>query len=191
MIRANLLPRPKENARIFGIEIDIAYLRQALAGLLTVALVAALGVGIEELAVHRLRADAMARETQLAARAGERAQSKQLALDVARYQAFAREADFFRRSGSVAALAVARIGNTVPPTVWLESLERDGDGYTLTGGSNSVDVLSGALLALDNALPQTSASLLSIDNHTTGRDGVRFRAQLHDSVATAAPVSTR
>ena len=33
MIRANLLPRPKETFSLFGLELDAEYLRQALVGL--------------------------------------------------------------------------------------------------------------------------------------------------------------
>jgi Tfp pilus assembly protein PilN len=187
VIRANLLPRRKEVVRLLGVDVDRDHVREALVGLCLIALVVALGTGIEELRLHRLEDALTARETLLTEQAPERALAKRVALDVARYQEIAREAQTFRRSGPEAAIAIARIGNTVPPAVWLESIERDADGYTLAGASRSVDALSGTVLSLDGALPRTSAALLSIDNHAADRDSVHFRARLGTFDSAARP----
>jgi hypothetical protein len=172
------MPRAKAPVRLFGLEIDAEYVRQATWGLVTVALIVAIGVGIEEVRLRRLETTAVAREAAVRAGASERTAIKHLALDVARYQEFAREADAYHSSGSLAALTVARIGNTVPAAVWLETLDHDSDGYTLTGGSESVESLSGTMLSLGKALPQSNASLLNIDNHPANPASVRFRAHV-------------
>ncbi len=181
MIRANLLPRPKETLGLFGLEFDAEYVRQALLGLGIAAVVGSLGAGIETLRIHRLTGAVAEAESALAARAPERAQAKRLALDVARYQEFARQAQFFRRSGGDAALTVARIGNEVPSGVWVDQIAREQNGYDLDGGSRSVAVISGAIVSLGNALPRSTASLVDIQNR--GDDGVHFSARVASQTA--------
>ena len=178
MIRANLLPRPKERVLLLGLDIDVDYLRQAVVGLAIVVAVALLGIGIESLRLHRLEAAAADADAAIAAGAPARAESKRLALDVARYQEFSREARLYRRSGADAAVALARIGNTLPDRVWLDAMDHDAGGYRLTGGSHSVDALGGTILAIGRALPSARASLVNIDNHDAARNGVRFTARV-------------
>ena len=187
LIRANLLPRRGRFVALFGWKIEVAYLREALAGVATVGMVAAIGLGVGEVRVRGLEAAAMSRETALAGRSAQRELSKRLALDVARYQEFGREATAFRSSGAAVAIAVARIGNSVPNDVWLESLDRDAGGYTLAGASASIDVMSGTVASLGHALPDRDASLISIDNHPTDSDDVRFRAHLADPNTPTVP----
>jgi hypothetical protein len=181
MIRANLLPRPSESLALFGFQLDADYLRQALLGVSIVAAIALLGVGIEMLRLHRLGVAANDADAALLARAPVRVESKRLALEVARYQQIAREAGAVRRSGPAAAVAIARIGNAVPARVWLDSLTRTSNGFELSGGSRSVDALSGAMVMLNRALPQRTASLVSIDNRNSASDGIRFTARILDA----------
>ncbi|MBC5800201.1 MAG: hypothetical protein GIX03_07905 [Candidatus Eremiobacteraeota bacterium] len=176
MIRANLLPRPKETFGVFGVAFDAEYLRQALLGLAIAAAVTLLGAGIEALRVHRLTAAVAEADGAIAARAPERAQAKRLALDVARYQQFARQAQLFRRSGSDVAIAIARIGNEVPSGVWVDQIAHEQDAYDLNGGSRSVSVISDAMLSLGSAIPGTTASLVDIQNRSD--DGVHFSARV-------------
>ena len=183
MMRANLLARPKEMVSLFGIELDSEYLRQGLLGLAIVFAIAVLGIGMETLRLHRIEGAALDQEAVLAARASERNDSKKLALDVARYQEIAREEDSVRRSGAVAAVSIARIGNAVPARVWLDSLTHDTGGFELIGGSRSVDALGGAMLDLGAALPGRKAALVNIDNRSGSGDGVHFTAR----IANAAP----
>ncbi len=178
MIRANLLPRPKERVALAGLDIDAEYVRQALFGLLVVLAVVAIGVGIEMLRLSRLDAAATEQEARIAADAPRRAHVKTLALDVARYQSFAREARAYRRSGSDVAIALARIGNSVPARVWLDSLERQTLGYTVAGESTSVDTLGGTIVSLGKALPQTRATLVNLDNRQADGSGVHFTARV-------------
>ncbi len=187
MIRANLLPRPKETLGLFGVDFDAEYLRRAFLGLAIAAVVALLGAGIEALRIHRLTGAVAEADGAIAARAPQRAQAKRLALDVARYQQFARQAQLFRRSGSDVAIDMARIGNEVPSGVWLDQIAHEQDAYDLSGGSRSVSVISGAMLSLDNAIPGTAASLVDIQNR--GDDGVHFSARVAPRTVTAPQAS--
>ena len=178
MIRANLLPRPKERFTLFGIEVDAEYARQSLAGVAFVVLVAAVGCGIERMRLDRSQVELRALDTALDARAGERAEATRLALDVARYQEFAREAASLRRSGADAAVGIVRIGNAVPGNVWLDALERDPAGYELSGESASLDAVGGTMLRLAGMHPSSRAELVSLDAHDPNRPGIRFSARL-------------
>ncbi len=185
MMRANLLPRPKERVGFAGIDVDAEYLRQALFALAIVAIVALAGIGIESLRVARLEAAADEQDRIVASHAPMRAQIKALALEVARYQSFAREAQAYRRSGADAAIALARIGNSVPPSVWLTSLEHQTAGYDVVGGARSVDQLGSTMLSLGRAMPSSAATLVNIDNRE--REGtVRFTARVAITAAADA-----
>ena len=177
MIRANLLPRPRERVGFGGLDVDAEHARQALLGFTIVALVALVGIAIESFRVGRLEAVAAEQDRAIAAQTTMRARVKTLALDVARYQTFAREARRFRESGADAAIALARIGNSVPDRVWLTSLERQDGGYEVVGAARSVDGLGAAMFALGASTPRTRATLVNIDNRTQ-TDGVRFTARL-------------
>jgi len=178
VIRANLLPRPNRNVRLGGFDIDTEHLRQICGGIAIVLTVVAIGIAIERLRIRHLENTIALEQALVAARAQERAKTKLLALDVARFQAVARASDILQESGTEAAITIARVGNAIPTRVWLDGLASNGDGYAITGASQSVDALSGAILALDRALPMTSASLVSIDNRGGDRDGVRFAARI-------------
>lgn len=186
MIRANLLPRARERIDFGGIDIRSEYVRQTSFGLLVVAVVVAIGVGIELLRLSRLEAAATQQEIRIAANAPQRAQAKSLALEVARYQSFAAEARAYRRTGTDVALALARIGNSVPERVWVDSLERSTDGaYAIVGGAKNVDMLGGTIVSLGRANPQTHASLVSIDARQN--DGsVHFAARVADTSGSGA-----
>ena len=210
MIRANLLPRPKETIALFGFELDGEYARQALIGFAIVVAIALLGIGIETLRTQRLEAAARDAESALAVRAPERIESQRLeaaardaesalaahgpariesqrlALDVARYQEIAREAAAVGRSGATAAIEIARIGNAVPERVWLDSLAHSPSGFDLAGGTSSVDTLSGTILTLGDALPGRAASLVSIDNRDAGAAGIRFAARIAENATRTA-----
>jgi len=188
MIRANLLPRARERVGFVGVDIDSDYIRQTFFGLLVVVAVIAIGVSIELLRLTRLDAAAAEQERRIAADAPRRAEVKALALEVARYQAFASEAGAFRRSGTDAAIALARIGNSIPNRVWIDSVERVGDGgYTVAGGAGNVAVLGSTVVSLGRALPKTRAAIVTID--TRQNDGnVRFSARIADPASVASPV---
>jgi hypothetical protein len=179
-MRANLLPRPRNMIAILGIEVDSEQVRQATFGFVAIVLVALVGIGIETLRLNRIASAASAAEMSLADRAPEREDAKRLALAVGRYQEIAREEATVRRSGAIAAVAIARIGNAVPPHVWLDSLTHDTNGFELAGGSESVDALSAAILGLGRALPDRPAALATIDNRDP-TDGVRFTARISES----------
>lgn len=176
MIRANLLPRPKERVGLGGIEFDAEYVRQVIVALAIVAAIALAGIGIESLRVARLETAASQQDALIATNSARRNEAKALALDVARYQGFAREAQAYRRSGADAAVALAKIGNSVPDRVWLTSLDHQNAGYDVVGGARSVDALGGTMLSLTHALPETNAKLVNIDNHDAS--GVRFTARI-------------
>ena len=186
MIRANLLPRPKERVGLGGIDFDAEYLRQAIVALAIVAAIALAGIGIESLRVARLEAAVNQQDALIATNAARRSNAKALALEVARYQSFAREAQTYRRSGADTAFALAKIGNSVPDRVWLTSLDHQNSGYDVVGGALSVDALGGTMLSLARALPESNAKLVNIDNHNAS--GVRFTARIGPS-ATPDPIA--
>ena len=186
MIRANLLPRPKERVGLGGIDFDAEYLRQVIVSLAIVAAITLAGIGIESLRAARLEAAAMQQDELIATNAARRNAAKVLALEVARYQSFAREAQAYRRSGADAAFALAKIGNSVPDRVWLTSLDHQTAGYDVVGGARSVDALGSTMLSLSHALPDTNAKLVNIDNHNAS--GVRFTARVAAN-ATPEPVA--
>jgi Tfp pilus assembly protein PilN len=190
MMRANLLPRPKEKVDVFGFELDAEYVRQSVAGLCLVAAVAALGIGIEYFRMQRLEAAIATERQALAANAAQSAEARRLAVDVARFQALARAADAFRRSGNDAAIGVARIGNALPDRVWLDALTRKGTGYELSGTARSVDALGTTMHDLGAALPEKNPGLLSIDNRDSLRTGVTFSAQVNDRETPPPAVSS-
>jgi hypothetical protein len=182
VIRANLLPRPKETFGAFGIDLDADYVRAGILGLAIVIVVVLIGIGIEQLHLGRLRGEAQTFEAAIARNASERDESKALALEVARYQEFARQAQLSRRSGPTAAIAIARIGNHVPSSAWLDSLAHSDAGYDLGGGAATVETISSAIISLGSALPGSGATLVSVENHPS--DGVRFGAHLGSPPAT-------
>ncbi len=191
MIRANLLPRRRETINAFSIEIELDLLREFALACAIVFVVAIIGVEIEHLRIDRLTDAASQLETRVAADATQREQSRQLMLDVARYQEFEREASAYRRSGTLAATAVATIGNAVPEHVWVDEITRADNGYTIAGGSRSVDSLAGAIASLGRAQPNDRASLVNISNRERDGAGVHFTARLAPAaVASAQPIST-
>ena len=183
MIRANLLPRAKDTVGALGIDVDGESLRQILFGVLVVVLVAVAGTGIETARLHRFAVAVAEAETALADRSEERAEARTLALHVARYQEIAREAAAVRFSGATAALAIARIGNTVPVGVWLESIAQTPSGVELSGGSHTLDGVGAAIQGLSNA-PARRAALVSID---TNERGLHFTARLPLTSSDARP----
>ncbi|MGP6159193.1 MAG: hypothetical protein ACLPYS_17080 [Vulcanimicrobiaceae bacterium] len=182
-----MLPRPKEHVKLAGLSLDGEYLREALYGLALVLLVAALGAGIELIRLERLHAAAADAEQLLAVQAAERAEAKTLALDVARYQEYSREAQAMRDSGARAAVAIARIGNGTPDHVWLDSIAPAHEGYGVTGQSKSIDALGVAVLSFGRALPGERASLVSTEHHEG--ETLRFTARLTDPQPDPSPVA--
>lgn len=185
MIRANLLPRPKDRIAIAGIDIDTEYLRQALVALFFVLVVAAIGIAIEMFRIARLGTAAAEQEVRIASEAPRRAELKAIALEVARYQSFAREAQTYRRSGADVAVTLAKIGNSVPSRVWLDSLAKQNDGYDVVGGALSVDTLGATIVSLGRALPEARATLVNMDAAQTNGGTIHFTARI---LGTAAPL---
>lgn len=186
MIRANLLPRPRETSSIAGIRVRRTVLRELTAGCLVIVAVAAVGFAMETLRLRSLNATSQDFAARIAAQAPQRNEVKALALDVARYQEFVREANTFRRSGPAVAVAVARLGNAVPQRVWLESLNYESRGYRVAGGAASIEALSATLRNLDQALSGTTASLVDIDNRDSYRGGATFTARINSPAASGA-----
>lgn len=187
MIRANLLPRPKERVGFAGIDIDAEYLRQCACAIALIAIVTLVGVGIETFRLSHLRAAAESQNAVIAMNAPLRAKIASLALEVARYQNISREAHAFHRSGADVAIAIARIGNSIPANVWLTSLAHESLGYDVVGGANTVDDLGGTMLSLGRALPRSTARLVNIDNRSRS-DAVVFTARVDAPTPESAPV---
>jgi len=178
VIRANLLPPRQEKLRVFGVRIErelaatLAFAAAAVAG-------AATGTfGLETLACIRLQHDVEAATAAVSAHASVRAQAQALALDVARYQEFARELAIVSPSGADRADDVVRVGNALPQRVWLDSLVAGGDHIELSGAAASLEAMGTALAALDGALPQSSASLVRLERPQSDVRALRFDARL-------------
>lgn len=187
MIRANLLPRPKDRVGIAGVDIDIEYLLGLAVAVLVVVVVAAIGISIEMFRVARLEAAAAEQESRIAAQAPQRAALKALALEVARYQSFAHEAFAYRRSGADVAVALARIGNTVPERVWLDSLQQQGDGYDVVGIASSIDRVGTTIVSLGRALPDAHATLVTMEGERSDGRALHFTAHVAGAVPAPQP----
>ena len=192
MIRANLLPRRRETLSLLAFEIESDLVREMALALTIVAVVAALGIGIERYRIDRLEIAATGLETQVAANTAQRETSRRLMLAVARYQEFGRQARLYRRSGAVAAIAIARLGNSLPPSVWVDDITRVDDGYSLSGGSRSIVSIAGAVAALARDNPNAKASLTSIDNSSQSAASVKFVARvIAEPISIATPAAPR
>ena len=178
MIRANLLPRPKESFSLFGLRVDAEYARIVLAGAVLVILVASIGFAIERFRIERLEAEVADATAIVAAHAPERAAAEQLAFQLANYESFARATAAFRRSGAEAAVTVARIGNALPRTVWLDRIDRDPGGFTLAGTARRIDAVGDAIVSLASTPSAKSADIVSLDAGDESARTVRFSARL-------------
>lgn len=179
MVRANLLPRPKERIGIGGFDCDIEDVRHGFYGIFTIVAVVVMGVSIEVSRLHRLDDAASKQEARLTLDAPQRARVKSLALDLARYQRFAREAENYGRSGADVAIAIARIGNGVRARVWVDTLDHQNDTFAVSGVAKSVDSLGLTIVSLGRALPRTHAMLVNIDNRAS--EGVHFSARIAEA----------
>lgn len=161
MIRANLLPRPKEHVRILGLSLDAEYFKETLAALLVTASVCALFGWVEFVRVRRLDADASRVERAIAAQSDQRRRVQALASELARLQSIERESRNLRRSGNDAALLIARTGNHFPPSTWLDSIASLKSGaLRLSGEARDLGSLGSAADALERARPRGDSALL-------------------------------
>ncbi len=178
MIRANLLPPRSERLRFFGVAIErqlavtFAFATTAVAG------AAAATFGLEALACGRLQRDVDVATAEVVAHAPFRVRAQALALDVARYQEFARELAIVSPSGLERADDVVRVGNALPRRVWLDSLVSSGKRIELGGTSASLDAMGTALAALDGALPGSTATLVRLERTEGNARALRFAAWL-------------
>lgn len=174
MMRANLLPRPRENVRILGLGLDRDAARDVVLGIVILILVTVLGLAIESFRLERIEAAQARADAALAASASDRREAKDLAQDVARYQQIAREALFYRDSGAEAALAIVRLGNGLPSRVWLDGLERENNAYRVSGDTADIGLVGETIVALGRSDPAATAKLLSVEDRH--RAGVHFQA---------------
>ncbi len=187
VIRANLLPRRRETISLLSIEIDLDIVREIGIALAIVFAVVLIGIAIERLRIDRISAAASGAEALVAQNAPRREELRRLMLDVARYQEFEREAAAYSRSGAVAALRVARIGNSVPANVWVDEIARADGGYTISGGSHTVDALASTISALGRVGSDERATLVSITNHGNPGANVHFSARLAPPAVVPVP----
>jgi hypothetical protein len=191
MIRANLLPRRRETLNVLSFELEFDLLKEIGLALAIVLIVTLIGVQIERLRIDRLSSAADDLEARVAANAPQRETTRRLMLEVAHYQEFEREEGTYRRSGALAALAIARIGNSVPQNVWVDEISHVDNGYAIEGGAHSVDSLAGAIASLGSAEPSDRASLVNVTNTDHSGSGVHFSARLMPPVApSSAPAAS-
>ncbi len=164
---------------MFGLSLDTDHLRAFFAGIALVALVASVGLALERMRIARMTSSLERAETELARHAPERNDVRTAIAEIARYRAFAHDAAAFRRSGTDAAIAIARIGNAIPAHVWLDRLERDDTGYALGGGARTIEAVGRTMLALENLDAASRAELVSLDTPPAGDpNDLRFSARI-------------
>jgi len=178
MIRANLLPRPKESVSLFGLRVDSEYAREAIAALGLSLLVASIGFSLETLRIAHLEADVAAQERAIDARSTERASAKDLAIETARYERIDRDAHLYRTSGNAIAVQIARLGNRTPNNVWLDTMEHTESGYTVSGNARSIAGVGNAMAAFGGAPDILRADLVSIDAKRSGSEPAAFTADV-------------
>jgi hypothetical protein len=178
MIRANVLPRPKESLSLFGLRIDSEYAREALAALGLSIIVASIGLSLEAMRIAHLEAGVSEQERVIDARSFERASAKDLALETARYERIDRDARLYRSSGNDIALQIARIGNRVPSGVWLDTMEHTDSGYTVSGDARSIARIGDAIAGFASVTKISQADLVSIDASRSNTEPARFTADV-------------
>jgi Tfp pilus assembly protein PilN len=176
MTRANLLPRSRTKLALFGLALDGARVAQALTGIAAIALAGAAAAGIELYRLHLLE-EASARQTALIrANDARRAAVRSLALEVSRLEDVRDTAAGLRSSGNEAAVQLARIGNAIPPGVWLDRIVWNSRTFELAGDASSIDAAGSAVTLLVRAFPQRSALLTSL--HRRDDEAYAFDAEL-------------
>jgi len=152
MIRANLLPRPKEHLNVFGFRIDAEYFKETMLALLAVSVVALTCIAFEYFRAYRLAAASIDAEAIIASQSDHRRKTHEVALDLARLQALERATGILHNTGNDAALAIARIGNPFPAGTWLDAISVTNAGaFRLSGGARDIDSLSVAIRNLAHA----------------------------------------
>jgi Tfp pilus assembly protein PilN len=178
MIRANVLPRPKESVSLFGIRVDSEYAREALGAFAFSVLIASIGFSLETLRIAHLEADIAEQERAIDARSTERASAKDLALEAARYERIDRDARLYRSSGNSITVHIARIANRIPSDVWLDTIEHTDSGYTLSGDSRSIAAIGDAIAGFSGTPEIVQADLISIDASRSHTASALFTANV-------------
>jgi len=168
VIRANLLPREAESLTILGVGIAVQDVRRIIALTILAAILLAGVGGVQIWRERQLLAAATDAEAQLDLQSQLRRRVAALARDVALLQRIERESAVARNSGNRAALAIARIGNAIPPRVWLSTLDRHPDGYFISGSGDSYGGIATALRALDHVVSPKRARLGGASRSATG-----------------------
>jgi Tfp pilus assembly protein PilN len=178
MIRANVLPRPKESISLFGIRVDSEYAREALGALGLSILIASIGLSLEAMRIAHLEADVAEQERAIVSRSIERAAAKELALETARYELIDRDARLYRTSGNAIAAQIARIGNRIPSGVWLDTIEHTNSGYTVSGDARSIAGIGDTIDGFSRVPEVLHADLVSIDGSHSSTESALFTANV-------------
>jgi Tfp pilus assembly protein PilN len=178
VILTNLLPRRPGRIRIFGVAFDREIARAAFLGGLCVCGCAAGVAAVETATLVDAQRAAHVLALAVAADAPLRTASRRVALDIARYQEFARELALARHTGPDVARAIVRIGNAVPARVWLDTLVPVDGHVELTGTAESVDAVGTALDSLGRDVPQTATALVSLERRDVSGSELRFSARV-------------
>jgi Tfp pilus assembly protein PilN len=181
MIRANLLPRPKETLSLFGLRLDSEYAREGIAALGLSVLVASVGFSLETLRIVHLESDVAEQERAVDFRSIEREAAKAVALETARYERVDRDAHFYRSSGNAIAVQIARIGNRIPNGVRLDAIEHAENGFTVNGEARSIAAIGNAMTAFAGVPDIRRADLVSIDADRSSADSAAFTANITSS----------
>ncbi len=161
-MRANLLPRSPAKFGLFGLSLDGERLRQGLIALSWVAFMAASAAGVELLRLHQLEVELARQTAAVSANEARRGEVRNLAFDVAHLQDVRNAAALLRESGNDVALQIARVGNAIPPGVWLDRLVWDSRTVALGGESASIEIAGSTAALLERTFPNGRAVLTDV-----------------------------
>lgn len=181
MIRANLLPRDKRGAMLFGVQLDLSDLWRvliatgfALTGIIVIWLGFTMAIARQDERLDFLNAD-------LAKLAPQTNDVGQLSSNVERLKTIDRDAIWIRHSGQTIALRMAYLGNAVPDGIWLDRLAQDSSGWSIDGGGHNLESVSRLLQSLSATSPGLRTSFQDVQNHLQ----YQFKATITDLPANA------
>ncbi len=176
-MRANILPQERRRIDLLGGSLDLEVVKRTLT-ILSLAAITFVGVaGIQWLRAEAYRRQATRLETELGANDHLRQRIAKLAREVALLQRIDEASDASRYSGNRVGVEIIRIGNAIPPGVWLDTLGRNADGYLLSGGARGLEALGNTLHALATDSLRLPATLVRFDQPPT-TDALRFTLRI-------------
>ena len=184
MIRANLLPRQSTTVTVFGVGMDLEVLRRTLSVVVTIVTFVTCTVAIQFFRVHRLVDEAVFVESLLAANEVPRRSLSELEMQVTVLRHIERAGRIARHSGNDAASGFAVIGNSIPPSAWLDGIVREPDGYVISGTARTIVAVGDTFDSLSRTQRLAHISLVNVVRDAQ-RKTVHFTIRLSTAAAGA------